>query len=296
MDLSPVGRASLPRPRQHGELARERAADRAAADLRRAGRVGATDRRGDRDRRPHPGAPGRPPARRGGARARAGTRAPRGDLPRLRRARGGASSRARRPGARGSRAPRRVPRAAPEPHKLGLHSRVATRRRPAPGPAGVGRRPLGRRGADHRRSAAPQAVPGRALRLGLSRRHPERHAALVRQGGVRQPRQGPELLRPPSRPTARRLLAGPSEEPMNRRATRGLTMTLALVALTAWSRAEAAEIKVLSTVGMQPATAELIPRFERETGHTVVVTYGLAAVLKTQFLEGAPADGALLPG
>jgi len=81
---------------------------------------------------------------------------------------------------------------------------------------------------------------------------------------------------------------------MNRRATRGLT--IALVALTAWSRAEAAEIKVLSTVGMQPATAELIPRFERETGHTVVVTYGLAAVLKTQFLDGAPADVLILTG
>jgi molybdate transport system substrate-binding protein len=83
---------------------------------------------------------------------------------------------------------------------------------------------------------------------------------------------------------------------MNRRATCGLTLALALVVLTAWSRAEAAEIKVLSTVGMQPATAELIPRFERDTGHTVVVTYGLAAVLKTQFLDGAPADVLILTG
>jgi molybdate transport system substrate-binding protein len=83
---------------------------------------------------------------------------------------------------------------------------------------------------------------------------------------------------------------------MNRRATRGLTMALALAALTAWSRAEAAEIKVLSTVGMQPATPELIARFERDTGHTVVVTYGLAAVLKTQFLDGAPADVVILTG
>jgi molybdate transport system substrate-binding protein len=83
---------------------------------------------------------------------------------------------------------------------------------------------------------------------------------------------------------------------MNRRATCGLTLALALVALMAWSRAEAAEIKVLSTVGMQPATAELIPRFERDTGHTVVVTYGLAAILKTQFLDGAPADVLILTG
>jgi molybdate transport system substrate-binding protein len=83
---------------------------------------------------------------------------------------------------------------------------------------------------------------------------------------------------------------------MNRRATRGLTMALALAALTAWSRAEAGDIKVLSTVGMQPATPELIARFERDTGHTVVVTYGLAAVLKTQFLDGAPADVVILTG
>ncbi len=77
---------------------------------------------------------------------------------------------------------------------------------------------------------------------------------------------------------------------MTKRSTRGMAMALALLALTAWSGAEAAEIKVLSTVGMQPATTELFARFERETGHKIAVTYGIAAVLKTRFLEGAPAD------
>jgi len=62
---------------------------------------------------------------------------------------------------------------------------------------------------------------------------------------------------------------------------------LTLVALLASAHAEAAEIKVLSTVGMQPATPELFSQFEGATGHRVVVTYGLAAVLKTKFLEGA---------
>jgi molybdate transport system substrate-binding protein len=57
---------------------------------------------------------------------------------------------------------------------------------------------------------------------------------------------------------------------------------------------EAAEIKVLSTVGMQPATPELFSHFESATGHRVVVTYGLAAVLKTKFLEGAAADVLIL--
>src|SRR5256885_4848049 len=71
----------------------------------------------------------------------------------------------------------------------------------------------------------------------------------------------------------------------------------ALVALLVTARGEAAEIKVLSTVGMQPATPELFSQFEAATGHRVNVTYGLAAVLKTKFLEGgAPADVLILTG
>ncbi len=69
---------------------------------------------------------------------------------------------------------------------------------------------------------------------------------------------------------------------------------LSLAALLASAQGEAAEIKVLSTVGMQPATPELFAQFESATGHRVVVTYGLAAVLKTKFLEGAPADVLIL--
>jgi molybdate transport system substrate-binding protein len=81
---------------------------------------------------------------------------------------------------------------------------------------------------------------------------------------------------------------------MTKRATRGMAIAFALLALTAWSGAEAAEIKVLSTVGMLPATPELIAHFERATGHKVVVTYGLAAVLKQNFLDGATADVLIL--
>jgi len=69
---------------------------------------------------------------------------------------------------------------------------------------------------------------------------------------------------------------------------------VALITLLTLARAEAAEVKVLSTVGMQPATPELFAQFEAASGHRVVVTYGLAAVLKTKFLEGAPADVLIL--
>ncbi len=81
---------------------------------------------------------------------------------------------------------------------------------------------------------------------------------------------------------------------MNKRAICGTAMAFALLALTAWSGVEAAEIKVLSTVGMQPATPDLFAQFERATGHKIVVTYGLAAVLKQSFLDGTPADVLIL--
>jgi len=72
-------------------------------------------------------------------------------------------------------------------------------------------------------------------------------------------------------------------------------MLVALIALGVWmgltgAPVEAAEIKVLSTVGMQPATVELFTSFEAATGHKILVTYGLAAVLRTSVLDGASAD------
>jgi len=83
---------------------------------------------------------------------------------------------------------------------------------------------------------------------------------------------------------------------MDRAAIRGWlgSALLTLVTLTTWSGADAAEIAVLSSVGVQPATPEIIAQFERATGHKVNITYGIAAVLKTRFLEGTPADVLLL--
>jgi molybdate transport system substrate-binding protein len=83
---------------------------------------------------------------------------------------------------------------------------------------------------------------------------------------------------------------------MKARVTFAAWLGLAVVALLGSAHGEAAEIKVLSTVGMQPATPELFSQFEAATGHRVVVTYGLAAVLKTKFLEGAPAVVLILTG
>ena len=77
-----------------------------------------------------------------------------------------------------------------------------------------------------------------------------------------------------------------------RRRIVGVGLTLAALSVSAV--VEAAEIRVLSTVGVQPATPEIIAQFEGATGHRIAVTYGLAAVLKTKFLEGEPADVLIL--
>jgi molybdate transport system substrate-binding protein len=73
-----------------------------------------------------------------------------------------------------------------------------------------------------------------------------------------------------------------------------MALAIALTIVLICGAAHADEIRLLSTVGMQPAVPELLAQFERSTGHTVKVTWGLAAVLKKQFAEGTPADVLLL--
>ena len=56
----------------------------------------------------------------------------------------------------------------------------------------------------------------------------------------------------------------------------GLT-TIALIAT--FAAAQAAEIKVLCTIGVKPALPDLVAEFERTTGHKVIVAWGNAATL-----------------
>jgi molybdate transport system substrate-binding protein len=58
--------------------------------------------------------------------------------------------------------------------------------------------------------------------------------------------------------------------------------------------ANAAEIKVLCSNGFKAVLEELAPQFERATKHKVVVTYGLAAVLRQQIEAGETFDLAIL--
>jgi molybdate transport system substrate-binding protein len=56
----------------------------------------------------------------------------------------------------------------------------------------------------------------------------------------------------------------------------------------------AAEIKVLSSVGIKAVVDELAPQFEAASKHKVDVTYDLAANLKRQIESGAPFDVTIL--
>lgn len=70
-------------------------------------------------------------------------------------------------------------------------------------------------------------------------------------------------------------------------------VALAVALLAGNSPADAGEIKVLSTVAVKAVMEELIPQFERESGHKVVIQFGTTAVLKRQIDAGESFDVAI---
>jgi molybdate transport system substrate-binding protein len=68
-----------------------------------------------------------------------------------------------------------------------------------------------------------------------------------------------------------------------------------LALLLSAAGASAAEIKVLCSNGLREVFAELRPEFERASGHTVAVTYGLAAAFKQQIEAGEAFDVVVVP-
>ena len=61
-------------------------------------------------------------------------------------------------------------------------------------------------------------------------------------------------------------------------------------ALLAASAVDAAEISVISSTAMREVLQELVPMFERASGHKVAVTFQSGAVLPVKIKEGAQAD------
>lgn len=61
------------------------------------------------------------------------------------------------------------------------------------------------------------------------------------------------------------------------------------------TRANAAEIKVLAAVAIQPALDDLAREFERRTGHTVTTAYATAGIVRDRVLAGEAVDVAITP-
>lgn len=61
------------------------------------------------------------------------------------------------------------------------------------------------------------------------------------------------------------------------------------------SAAQCAELKVLCAVGMQTVIEDLAPKFERATGHTVMLTFASGGATIKRVRSGEPADVVIAP-
>jgi molybdate transport system substrate-binding protein len=82
---------------------------------------------------------------------------------------------------------------------------------------------------------------------------------------------------------------------MNKHSYRTIAAGLAVVAgLALAGLASAAELKVMSSNGVKTVLEELVPQFEKSTGHKVVLQFAPAADIKAQIDKGAAFDIAVL--
>ena len=76
---------------------------------------------------------------------------------------------------------------------------------------------------------------------------------------------------------------------------RQLTLYVAVLAALAVGRADAAQVTVLSSNGVREALSELVPQFEKATGHRVVVVWDGSLNIKKRIDSGEVADLVVLP-
>lgn len=71
---------------------------------------------------------------------------------------------------------------------------------------------------------------------------------------------------------------------------RKLTAAIVFALLTTAGGAGAAEIKALISTAVEAAMAELVPQFERASGHTLRITYGPSGGVAKRLTGGEAAD------
>ena len=70
--------------------------------------------------------------------------------------------------------------------------------------------------------------------------------------------------------------------------------TALVLALTVCAGAHAAEVKVLSTMALRSVMEELLPEFERASGHRVIIAYDTANIMANRVKGGEAVDLAIL--
>jgi len=68
----------------------------------------------------------------------------------------------------------------------------------------------------------------------------------------------------------------------------------AAVLVVAAASADAAELHVLSAGAVRSVVSDLAVAFEKETGHTVKLTFGTVGVIKSKLASADPADVAIM--
>ena len=68
------------------------------------------------------------------------------------------------------------------------------------------------------------------------------------------------------------------------------TLAIVIALLVATAAANAAEINAFISTAIKAATDELLPLFERATGHTIRASYALSGALIPRFERGEPVD------
>src|SRR5437016_3954947 len=72
--------------------------------------------------------------------------------------------------------------------------------------------------------------------------------------------------------------------------TIGRLAAIAVFLIAQAGLAFAAEVKIFSTIGLQSALEELVPKFEKATGHKLDITWATAAILVKRVQAGETAD------
>jgi molybdate transport system substrate-binding protein len=76
--------------------------------------------------------------------------------------------------------------------------------------------------------------------------------------------------------------------------TIGRLAAIAVFVLAQAALASAAEIKVFSTVGVKSVLEDLVPKFEKATGHKLAITWSTASLLAKRVQAGEQADALIL--